>query len=399
MTALRNKRAPARFADRAEAEAYVASVCFKHGPPRLFGVELEWTVHHAEDPAQKLDRHRLAAALGEHAPPTLVPDSPQRPLPSGTPLTVEPGGQVEISTPPCTSLPDLFRTVSQDISHLTAMLADHGLVLGERGSDLHRRPTRVLQVPRYAAMEHAFGALGQDGISMMCNTAGLQVCLDFGEQKYLQDRWAAVHQLGPVMIALFANSPSIGGMHEGWASARMRTLYGCDPVRTRPSAVCADPALAYARRVVDTPVIVVRGPGPSWIPPRPMTFVDWMNGAHDRVPTSDDLDYHMSLMFPPVRPRGYMEIRYLDTPAPGGWIAPSALLVALFSDPSVVDGVLAATERAAGRWLTAARHGMTDARVATAAKEVVALGIEALPRTGLSDDQISTISRELEGKL
>lgn len=399
MTALRNQPVPARFADRAEAEAYVASVCFKHGPPRLFGVELEWTVHHAEDPAKVLDRHRLATALGEHAPPTLVPDSPQRPLPSGTPLTVEPGGQVEISTPPCTSLPDLFRTVSQDITQLTAMLAEHGLVLGDKGADLHRRPTRLLQVPRYAAMEHAFGALGDDGISMMCNTAGLQVCLDFGEAKHLQDRWAAVHQLGPVMIALFANSPSIGGMHQGWESARMRTLYGCDPVRTRPSAVCADPAQAYARRVVDTPVIVVRGPSSNWIPERRFTFAEWVNGAHHRAPTSDDLDYHMSLMFPPVRPRGYMEVRYLDTPAPGGWIAPSALLVALFSDPSVVDGVLAATDRAAGRWLVAARHGLADERIARAAKDVVALGIEALPRTGLSQEQISAIGRELEGKL
>ncbi len=399
MTALRNQPAPARFADRAEAEAYVASVCFKHGPPRLFGVELEWTVHHAEDPGQKLDKTRLAAALGEHAPPTLVPDSPQRPLPSGTPLTVEPGGQVEISTPPCTSLPDLFRTVAEDISQLTAMLADHGLVLGDRGADQYRSPTRMLQVPRYAAMEHAFNELGHDGISMMCNTAGLQVCLDFGEEKHLKDRWAAVHQLGPVLIALFANSPSIGGMHEDWASARMRTLYGTDPVRTRPSAVCADPAQAYARRVIDTPVIVVRGPSPSWIPPRRLTFGDWIDGALDRSPTSDDLDYHLTTMFPPVRPRGYIEIRYLDTPAPGGWIAPSALLVALFSDPSVVDGVLAATERATGRWLIAARHGMADERLARAAKDVVALGIESLHRTGLSHDQISAISRELEGKL
>lgn len=29
---------------------YVAMVCFKHGPPRLLGVELEWTVHHATIP-------------------------------------------------------------------------------------------------------------------------------------------------------------------------------------------------------------------------------------------------------------------------------------------------------------------------------------------------------------
>ncbi|SES04180.1 glutamate--cysteine ligase [Lentzea xinjiangensis] len=272
-------------------------------------------------------------------------------------------------------------------------------MLGDRGADQHRGPARMLRVPRYAAMEHAFNQLGDDGISMMCSTAGLQVCLDFGEEKHLEDRWAAVHGLGPVMIALFANSPGIGGQHRGWASARMRALYGTDPVRTRPSAVCADPAAAYARRVVDTPVIVVRGPGASWIPPRRLTFAEWIDGALDRPPTSDDLDYHLTTMFPPVRPRGYIEIRYLDTPAPGGWIAPSALLVALFSDPSVVDGVLAATERAAGRWLTAARHGMADERIATAAREVVALGIESLHRTGLSHDQISVISQELEGKL
>ncbi len=337
--------------------------------------------------------------MGEHAPPTLIPDSPQRPLPSGTPLTVEPGGQVEISTPPCASLPELFETVEKDIRELTVMLAEHGLVLGDRGADQHRGPSRMLQVPRYAAMEHAFGDVGPDGIAMMCSTAGLQVCLDFGEQKHLEARWAAVHALGPVLNALFANSPSIGGRHEKWASARMRTLYGTDPVRTRPSAVCADPAQAYARRVLDAPVIVVRGPGPSWIPPRRLTFADWVNGALDRSPTSDDLDYHMSTMFPPVRPRGYIEIRYLDTPAPGGWIAPSALLVALFSDSSVVDDVLAATERAAGRWLIAARYGLADERVARAARDVVDIGVNALHRTGLSHDHISAISQELEGKL
>jgi glutamate--cysteine ligase len=42
---------------------------------------------------------------------------------------------------------------------------------------------------------------------------------------------------------------------------------------------------------------------------------------------------------------------------------------------------------------------MADERIARAAKDVVALGVEALPRTGLSHDQISAVSSELEGKL
>ncbi|HEU5111080.1 MAG TPA: ergothioneine biosynthesis glutamate--cysteine ligase EgtA, partial [Micromonosporaceae bacterium] len=57
----------------AHAEGYVASVCFKTGPPELLGVELEWTVHHADDPVRPIAPAILRAALGPHAPPTLAP--------------------------------------------------------------------------------------------------------------------------------------------------------------------------------------------------------------------------------------------------------------------------------------------------------------------------------------
>ncbi|WP_433273040.1 glutamate-cysteine ligase family protein [Actinosynnema sp. CS-041913] len=403
MTAVRSAPAPgptpAVFRDRQEAEAYVASVCFKHGPPRLFGVELEWTVHHREDPAKPLDRHALAAALGKHAPPTLVPDSPQQPLPGGTPLTVEPGGQVEISTPPIGSLTELLKTVADDIDHLTGLLAPAGLVLGHRGADPHRPPRRMLQVPRYAAMEHAFAPVGPEGITMMCSTAGLQVCLDVGHEQDLAARWAAVHALGPVLAALFANSPGVGGRRTDWASARMRTLYATDPVRTRPAAVCAEPAKAWARRVLDAPVIVVRRPGSSWLPPRRLTFADWIDGALETRPTADDLDYHLTLQFPPVRPRGYLEVRYLDTPPDGRWLPPVVLLAALFSDRSVVDAVLAVTETAAGRWLAAARYGLDDPVLARAARDVVELGCAALRNTDLSVGQADAIAEELHRTL
>ncbi|WP_372452222.1 glutamate-cysteine ligase family protein [Saccharothrix obliqua] len=328
-----------------------------------------------------------------------MPDSPQHPLPGGTPLTVEPGGQVEISTPPSGSLTDLLKTVAADIDHLIGLLEPAGLVLGHRGADPFRPPRRMLQVPRYAAMEHAFAPVGPEGIAMMCSTAGLQVCLDFGHESDLPARWAAVHALGPVLNALFANSPGVGGRRTDWSSARMRTLFATDPVRTRPAAVCANPAEAWARRVVDAPVIVVRRPGNNWVPPRPLTFAEWVDGGLGARPTADDLDYHLTLQFPPVRPRGYLEVRYLDTPPDGGWLPPVVLMAALFSDRAVVDEVLAATEPAAGRWLAAARNGLADPVLARTARAVVELGCAALRNTDLSVGQTDAIAEDLHRTL
>ena len=158
-----------------EAVSHVRAICFKTGPPRLVGVELEWTVHHTDDPARDLDLETLRSALGPHAPRTLDPPSPHQPLRHGSTVTVEPGGQVEISTPPARSLADLHQTASADLAQLTDRLAGHGLQLGGCGIDPHRRPRQLLTTPRYDAMADRFAAQGPAGLTMMGDTAATQV--------------------------------------------------------------------------------------------------------------------------------------------------------------------------------------------------------------------------------
>jgi glutamate--cysteine ligase len=385
-----------RLRDRVEAEAYVASVCFKHGPPKLHGVELEWIVHHEEDPRRPLDPRRLAAALGHHAPRTLTKDSPQLPLPSGSPLTVEPGGQVEISALPKPSLAELFAAVDADLAFLTELLAGAGLALGDHGTDQFRSPTRILDTPRYAAMEHVFEPIGPHGLTMMCCTAGLQVCLDTGESTTLAQRWAAVCALGPVLVAAFANSPTLSGRTTGWASTRMRAVLGTDPARSLPSGIVEDPAADWARRVLDTPVLCVRGDGDRWHTPGGMTFADWVAGGLPTPPTTDDLDYHLSTLFPPVRPHGYLEVRYLDAQPGNGWVTPTALLAALLSNQATVDVVLDACLPVADRWLPAARDGLADPALATAAATVLELGAVVLPGMGLAPALTTAIVADLD---
>jgi glutamate--cysteine ligase len=382
MTALRDtataEPVSTQLHDRAAAETYVASVCFKHGPPRLVGIELEWTVHDAVDPRAPLDLRRLADALGAHAPVTVDPASPNLPMPCGSLVTVEPGGQVEISAPPHASLADLIGAVTTDATSLAALLASHGLVLGQHALDQQRDVRRLLDTPRYAAMAAAFAPNGPDGLAWMCASAGLQVCLDAGEPHRVAARWAALHALGPVLSALFANSRQPLGRCATWVSGRMRTMFRADPTRTRPSAVTDDPAAGWARRALDAPVICVRRPNGRWEPPGRMTFADWIDGAIPGPPTEDDLDYHLSTLFPPVRPRGYLEVRYLDSQQGDGWLAPSVVLAALMSDEAIVDAVLDAAAPAAGRWLHAARYGLADRRIAMAGRAVAELTGKAL---------------------
>jgi glutamate--cysteine ligase len=385
--------------ERVEAEAYVASVCFKHGPPRLTGVELEWTVHHVNDPPRRLTADALAKALGPHTPRTLRADSPNTPLPNGSPLTAEPGGQVEISAQPKHSLAELYETVTADTRHLTGLLAAAGLELGTSAIDPHRTPRRVLDTPRYAAMEQAFEPIGTHGVTMMCNTAGFQLCLDVGERRDLEARWAAVHLLGPPLAALFANSPVLLGRETGWASNRLRAVLGTDPARTFPSRIDGDPAEGWAQRVLDTPLLCVRRDNGRWDAPRGVTFADWIAGALERPPTISDLEYHISTLFPPVRAQGYLEIRYIDAQPGDSWLSPAALLTALLATPDLTDAVIDVCTPVADRWLTAAHEGLGDAALAQAAGKVAGLGLAALGASGLSAELVDQVTADIERRL
>ncbi len=370
---------------REEAEVYVASVCFKHGPPRLLGAELEWVVQHSGNPHRPLQVHHLAGALGAHAPCSLVPDSPQTPLPYGSTVTVEPGGQLEISSPPCASLTELIVTVEGDTAALTHLLDPAGLVLTGLGSDPHRPSRRLVDIPRYAAMETAFDRIGPMGRAMMCSTASVQVCLDAGTPADVALRWAALHDLGPVLVAAFANSPWLGGQRTGWVSSRMQAWFALDPARTRPGPVSWDPgadwdpAADWARRAMDTPLLCQRRPRGRWDVPIGVTFADWLSGALPGRPSTADLDYHLTTLFPPVRPHGYLEVRYLDTQPVGQWLVPVAVLAALLADPEVTAAARDACAPAAGRWLQAARRGLRDDTLADAATAVFELACDALP--------------------
>ncbi|TML32193.1 MAG: ergothioneine biosynthesis glutamate--cysteine ligase EgtA [Actinobacteria bacterium] len=385
----------------AQAEGYISGICFKTGPPGRVGAELEWTVHHADDPGRPLDVAVLGPALAPHTPSTLDPNADPLPLPSGAVLTVEPGGQVEISTQPVRTLTELHAAVTADRHHLTALLARAGLRLGEFAVDPWRPPRRLLHTARYDTMADTFRSYGPHGATMMCSTAAVQVCLDAGRPERIAARWTALHSVGPVLLALFANSPRHAGVDTGWASTRMRSWLGMDPGRTAPVPVTGDPATQWTRYALRAPILGVLRDGRPTPAPAEVTFADWIRGALPDPPTLADLDFHLSTLFPPVRPRGYLEVRYLDAQPGDEWLAPVALVTALFDDEPTVDAVRDLSAPAAGRWHEAARAGLADRQLALTARKVAELALGRLAGTGLPQglqaDVHEMVGRRLAG--
>src|SRR5262249_14605313 len=124
--------------------------------------------------------------------------------------------------------------------------------------------------------------------------------------------------------------------------------------------------------------------------PAGLTFRDWITAPGDRPPTLDDLDYHLSTLFPPVRARGYLELRMIDAQEGDGWQVPLAVACALLDDPVASAAALAATEELhateADPWLAAARDGLSTPVLARAARDCFAAAEAALARWGVPGD-------------
>ncbi|SCF82286.1 ergothioneine biosynthesis glutamate--cysteine ligase EgtA [Streptomyces sp. Ncost-T10-10d] len=372
-----------------EAEDLLRCICFKTGPPRTVGVELEWLIHHRDQPRVPVPHHRLDAAADI-----------LRALPLSAALTFEPGGQLELSSRPAGSLMACIDATAADLTAVRDALDRVDLAPVGLGVDPWHPPRRLLHEPRYDAMEISFDRSGPAGRAMMCTTASVQVCLDAGEEEPgplgYGRRWQLSHLLGAVLVAAFANSPFQYGRPTRWRSTRQSLWADLDPWRSLAPPGCLPPRDAWATHVLDTPVMCIRDDEGPWAVPDGLTFRDWIRTGTPRPPVRADLDYHISTLFPPVRPRGHLELRMIDAQhGADGWLVPLAVSTALFDDPEAAETVyrtvkpLAETAgpRPAPRnplWVGAARDGLTDPELRSAAVTCFELALEALPRMGVT---------------
>ena len=154
---------------------------------------------------------------------------------------------------------------------------------------------------------------------------------------------------------------------------------------------------------------VQRSGNQGWSAPPGLTFRDWLRGrgCEERPPTQADLTYHLSTLFPPVRPQGHLEVRFIDAQPGDGWIVPAAVVSALADDPVAAQLAMAAAEEVwqygadpgrsghhgngngsgpPGPWLRAARLGLADPVLAEAARACFEAAGAALGRADAPPD-------------
>jgi ergothioneine biosynthesis glutamate--cysteine ligase EgtA len=358
-----------------EAVEHVTLAALHPGPSGLVGLELEGHLVDLDAPARRVPWPQVRAAVGSVGP-----------LPGRSRLTVEPGGQLELSGPPAPDVADAVAAIRADRAVLCAALADARLGLAPLGADPLRRPQRVNPAARYSAMEEHFASVGcaEAGLAMMTSTASVQVNLEAGPAAGWSSRVALAHQLGPVLVAVSACSPLLSGRRTGWRSSRQRVWGELDQARCGPLLGGGDPAGEWAAYALSAPVMLVRDPVSGAAEPvRGRTaFADWVTGEAllgGRRPTTEDLDYHLTTLFPPVRLRGFLEIRYLDAAPEPWWPALAAVTASLLDDPVAADRAAAASAPVAGAWDRAARRGLADDGLRAAARGCLEAAVGVVP--------------------
>ena len=311
-------------------------------------------------------------------------------------LSFEPGGQLEFSSKPYNCLTEALARTKKVQAILDRELARLGGVkLIQVGiNPWHSVEEIGLQMPkpRYRAMNEFFTKIGPYGPRMMRQTCTVQVNLDFGgDETTMAKRYLASNLLAPVSGAIFNYSAFESGKFTGVTGFRQRVWRHLDPSRTDipklshlmkrlDKKACVDTWFDF---VMNARVVFLTRDNYR-VMNKPVTWSDWMlNGIDGVKPDQADFETHLSLLFPEVRAKGFIELRSVDCQSRVWQFAPAAWWTGLLYDPQAVDQVLALMEPHIPNLyslLQSAEQGLQDPTLRDLAVKLAIIAIDGLKR-------------------
>ena len=255
----------------------------------------------------------------------------------GANVTLEPGGQFELSGAP---VEDIHQTAAEIDSHI-AQVKEIGSKLGLGFLGLGFSPQwRRADIPwmpkgRYAIMRRYMPLKGNLGLDMMQRTTTVQVNLDFDSEADMTQKFRISLALQPLATALWANSPFIEGKPTGFLSTRSQVWTDTDPDRCGILPFVFEDGMGFERYVdwvLDAPMYFVYRDN-RYIDVAGRSFRDFMAGKLPELPGErpmlGDWNDHLTTVFPEVRLKKFLEMRGADSGSVDRLYALSAFWVGL----------------------------------------------------------------------
>ncbi len=263
----------------------------------------------------------------------------------GANVSLEPGGQLELSGAPLETIHETCDEVNEHLRQVQTVADRIGakfIGLGAAPEWTHEQMP-LMPKGRYKLMDAYMGTVGTHGTQMMRRTCTVQVNLDFSSEADMVQKMRVAVALQPVATALFANSPFFEGKPNGHKSWRSRVWRGLDNARTGMIPFIFDEGFgfeAWAEWVLDVPMYFVYRDG-TYIDALGQSFRDFLKGElpalPGETPTLSDWADHLTTVFPEARVKKFIEMRGADG---GPWrrlCALPAFWVGLTYDQSALD--------------------------------------------------------------
>lgn len=322
----------------------------------------------------------------------------------GGAVSLEPGGQFELSGAPLRTLHEANAELTQHLDDLKAVAEPLGIGFLALGSSpkWSLKETPVMPKGRYKIMAGYMPKVGTRGLDMMFRTSTVQANLDYADEADMVRKLRVSLALQPVATALFSNSPFTDGAPNGFLSARSHIWLDTDRARSGMMPFAFEPGMGFERYVdyaLDVPMYFVKR-GTRYHDVSGMSFRDLLAGKLQALPgeraTLSDWANHLSTIFPEVRLKRYLEMRGEDVGSAEMITALGALFAGLLYDGAALsaasDLVLpwSAEMRQSLREAVpvqgfAARIGGRDLR--DISREMLAIARSGLARRALLDPQ------------
>jgi glutamate--cysteine ligase len=239
---------------------------------------------------------------------------------AGASVTLEPGGQVELSGAPVKTLHETCCEVHEHLDQVRAVAAPLGIGMLGLGFQPKWRREDIPWMPkgRYRIMRRYMPTRGSLGLDMMLRTCTIQTNLDFSSEADMVQKFRVGLAWQPVATALFANSPFTDGRPNGFLSYRSHVWTDTDPDRCGILPFVFEDGMGFERyveHVLDVPMYFVYRDG-KYINAAGQSFRDFLKGRlpalPGEVPTISDWSDHLTTLFPEVRLKRFLEMRGAD---------------------------------------------------------------------------------------